>query len=123
MLTAMMVETVQTGNEAAGVAGYRIAGKSGTAEIPGEGGYLKDQTIVSFVGFAPADDPRFVVLIKLDRPDPGISIWATHTAAPVFAQVARRLFDYLGIPPDEIRLGVERLAQIEAENTRLLGQE
>jgi cell division protein FtsI/penicillin-binding protein 2 len=119
-LVAMMVETVRTGNEAAGVAGYRIAGKSGTAQIPGEGGYLRDQTIVSFVGFAPADDPRFVVLVKLDRPDPGISIWATHTAAPVFAQVTRRLFDYLGIPPDEVRLGAARLAEIVAEDERLL---
>jgi cell division protein FtsI (penicillin-binding protein 3) len=120
-LTEMMVQTVRTGNEAAGVAGYRIAGKSGTAQIPGEGGYLKDATIVSFVGFAPADDPRFVILVKLDRPDPNISLWATHTAAPVFGQVARRLFDYLGIPPDEIRLGPERLAEIEAESARLLG--
>src|SRR5690606_37851546 len=58
-LTAMMVETVKTGNQAAGVAGYHIAGKSGTAQIPGDGGYLEDQTIVSFVGFAPADDPQF----------------------------------------------------------------
>jgi cell division protein FtsI/penicillin-binding protein 2 len=122
-LTAMMVETVRTGNEAAGVAGYRIAGKSGTAEIPGEDGYLKDQTIVSFVGFAPADHPRFLILVKLDRPDSNISIWATHTAAPVFAQVARRLFDYLSIPPDEIRLGAESVARIEAESKQLLGQE
>jgi cell division protein FtsI (penicillin-binding protein 3) len=121
MLVEMMVQTVRTGNEAAGVAGYRIAGKSGTAQIPGEGGYLKDATIVSFVGFAPADDPQFVVLVKLDRPDPNISLWATHTAAPVFGQVARRLFDYLGIPPDEIRLGPERLAEIEAESAKLLG--
>jgi cell division protein FtsI (penicillin-binding protein 3) len=120
-LTAMMVQTVRTGNEAAGVAGYRIAGKSGTAQIPGPGGYLADQTIVSFVGFAPADDPQLVILVKLDRPDPNISIWATHTAAPVFAQVARRLFDYLSIPPDEIRLGQARVAQLEAEMAELLG--
>jgi cell division protein FtsI (penicillin-binding protein 3) len=122
-LTAMMVQTVRTGNEAAGVAGYRIAGKSGTAQIPGEGGYLQDQTIVSFVGFAPADDPQVVILVKLDRPDPNISLWATHTAAPVFGQVVRRLFDHLGIPPDEIRLGAERLAELEAEHAELLGYE
>jgi cell division protein FtsI/penicillin-binding protein 2 len=122
VLTEMMVETVRTGNEAAGIAGYRIAGKSGTAQIPGEGGYLQDATIVSFIGFAPADEPRFVVLIKLDQPDPGISIWATHTAAPVFAQVTRRLFDHLNIPPDTIRLGPERLAEIEAESTRMLAE-
>lgn len=119
-LRQMMLETIRTGNQAAGVAGYRIGGKSGTAEIPGEGGYLKGQTIASFIGFAPVDDPQFVILVKIDRPDPGISIWATHTAAPVFAQVARRLFDHLDIPPDEIRLGPERLAELDAETFRIL---
>ena len=55
-------------------------------------------------GYAPADDPQVVFLVKLARPDPNISPWADYTAAPVFAQVARRLFDYYNIPPDEIRL-------------------
>jgi cell division protein FtsI/penicillin-binding protein 2 len=104
-LTAMMVDTVRTGNVAASVAGYTIAGKSGTAQIPSKDGYEKDATITSFVGFAPADDPKIVILVKLDRPDPTISEWATHTAAPVFAQVARRLFTHLNIPPDAVRLG------------------
>lgn len=104
-LTEMMVETVETGNRAAGVAGYRIAGKSGTAQIPTKDGYEKDATIHSFIGFAPADDPRVVILVKIDRPDPNMAQSATHTAAPIFAQVARRLFDYLDIPPDAVRLG------------------
>lgn len=104
-LTEMMVETVETGNRAAGVAGYRIAGKSGTAQIPTKDGYEPDATIHSFIGFAPADAPQVVILVKIDRPDPNLAQSATHTAAPVFAQVARRLFDYLGIPPDEVRLG------------------
>jgi cell division protein FtsI/penicillin-binding protein 2 len=102
-LTEMMVETVDTGNSAARVPGYRIAGKSGTAQIPTLAGYLKDATIVTFVGFAPADAPEFVLLVKLDQPDPAISTWAAYTAAPVFSQVSRRLFDYLSIAPDEIR--------------------
>lgn len=102
-LTEMMIEVVDTGNSAARVPGYRIAGKSGTAQIPDESGYLKDATIVTFVGFAPADDPKFVLLVKLDQPDPAISQWAAYTAAPVFAQIARRLFDHLNIPPDDIR--------------------
>jgi len=104
VLTDILVDVVDQGNVAAGVAGYAIAGKSGTAQIPTEEGYTEDETIVTFVGYAPADDPQFVVLVKLDRPDPNISPWADYTAAPVFAQVARRLFDYYNIPPDEIRL-------------------
>lgn len=104
-LSRILVDVVDQGNTAAGVAGYAIAGKSGTAQIPTEEGYTEDETIVTFVGYAPADAPRFVVLVKMDRPDPSISPWADYTAAPVFAQVARRLFDYYDIPPDEIRLG------------------
>jgi len=104
-LTDILIDVVDEGNIAAGVAGYDIAGKSGTAQIPTEEGYTEDETIVTFIGYAPADDPQFIVLVKLDRPDPNISPWANYTAAPVFAQVARRLFDYYNIPPDKIRRG------------------
>ncbi len=103
-LTKILIDVVDEGNVAAGVAGYKIAGKSGTAQIPTEQGYTEDETIVTFIGYAPADDPQFIVLVKLDRPDPNISPWANYTAAPVFALVARRLFDYYNIPPDAVRL-------------------
>lgn len=116
-LTEMMVETVDTGNSAARVPGYRIAGKSGTAQIPTLAGYLKDATIVTFVGFAPADDPKFVLLVKLDQPDPAISTWAAYTAAPVFSLVSRRLFDHLGIAPDDIRAQAMGVPVTNAETT------
>ena len=103
-LTEMMVQVVEVGNREARVPGYRIAGKSGTAQIPIKGGYSEDETIVSFVGFAPAEDPAFVILVKLDRPDPDISPWAAYTAAPTFSRVARRLLDHLNIPPDGTQL-------------------
>jgi len=104
-MTEMMVYTVEYGNTRAKVPGYSVAGKSGTAEIPSPEGYLEDETIVSFVGFVPADDPQFVMLVKMDRPDPKISPWATYTAAPVFGRVATRLLEHLNIPPDSVRLG------------------
>jgi cell division protein FtsI/penicillin-binding protein 2 len=103
-LTEMMVNVVDTGAPAARVKGYRIAGKTGTAQIPTKDGYTEDETIVSFVGFAPADDPQFVMLIKLDRPDPNISPWASYTAAPAFAQTAARLLEHMNVPSDEFRL-------------------
>jgi cell division protein FtsI/penicillin-binding protein 2 len=103
-LTEMMVQVVNIGNSAANVSGYRIAGKSGTAQIPTAGGYLENEVIASFIGFAPADDPQFVMLVKLDRPNPNITQWANFNAAPLFAQVARRLLDHLNIPPDNIRM-------------------
>ncbi len=97
-----MIQVVETSSVKAGVTGYQIAGKSGTAQIPLEdgSGYEKDYTIVSFVGFAPAHNPRFVLLVKMDRPDPTINQWASHTAAPVFSRIAQRLLDYMNIPPD-----------------------
>ncbi len=87
------------------VEGYRIAGKTGTAQTPVVGGYDPNLTIASFIGFAPVEDPKFVVLVKLDKPT--TSPWGTSTAAPTFANVARILFTQLEIPPDEVRLAME----------------
>ena len=104
-LTQMMIYVVDHGNSAANVSGYKIAGKSGTAQIPTKGGYLENEVIASFIGFAPADDPKFVMLVKLDRPDPNVTQWANFNAAPIFAQVTRRVLDHMNIPPDDVRLG------------------
>ena len=101
IVTEMMVEVVDRGTTMAQVKGYRIAGKTGTAQTPIVGGYDPHLTIASFIGFAPADDPQFVVLVKLDKPT--TSPWGATTAAPTFANVARILFTQLEIPPDEIR--------------------
>jgi cell division protein FtsI/penicillin-binding protein 2 len=96
-LTEMMVDAVERGAPLARVEGYRIAGKTGTAQTPIVGGYDPSLTIASFVGFAPADDPQFVALVKLDKPT--VSPWGSETAAPAFANVARILFAQLAIPP------------------------
>jgi cell division protein FtsI/penicillin-binding protein 2 len=101
-LTQMLVEAAEHEAKDALVPGYRIAGKTGTAEVPTATGYHAKDTKVSFVGYAPADDPQFVMLVKLDRPR--TSQWAAHTAVPVFGAIAERLFAYLRIPPDEMRL-------------------
>jgi cell division protein FtsI/penicillin-binding protein 2 len=101
-LTSMLVKAVELQDSEARVHGYHIAGKTGTAQIPTAFGYDPKDTIVSFVGYAPADDPRFIVLIKLDKPK--VARWAGQTAAPAFRAIAERLFAYMQIPPDEIRL-------------------
>lgn len=85
----------------AAVPGYRLAGKTGTAQIPVPGGYDPSRTIASFVGWGPVDDPRFVVLVKLDRPR--TSIWGSDTAAPTFGSLVRRLVVLMDIPPDDVR--------------------
>ena len=100
-LTKMMVDTYNSASDME-IPGYAIAGKSGTAEIPLASGYSDQWTITSYAGFFPADDPQFVILVKLDRPK--TSRWATQTAAPVFQQIVRNLIQIYAIPPDKVRL-------------------
>ena len=98
IITEMMVAAVDNGEAKwAKPKGYRIAGKTGTAQIPVAGHYDEDKTIASFVGFAPADNPRFVMLVTLR--EPSSSPWGSETAAPLFFTISRDLFTYWGIPP------------------------
>ncbi|MDY6876944.1 MAG: penicillin-binding protein 2 [Chloroflexota bacterium] len=99
-LMEIMVRVVEEGVVQARVEGYRIAGKTGTAEIPIPGGYDKEGTITSFVGFGPVPDPQLVILVKLNRPQ--TSSWASRTAAPAFQRLAARLFVVLDIPPEGV---------------------
>lgn len=98
VLTEMMVSAVDNGEtKRLKPAGFRIAGKTGTAQIPISGHYDAEKTITSFVGFAPVEDPRFVMLVTLREPT--ASPWGSETAAPIFFTIARELFSYLGISP------------------------
>jgi len=98
IVTEMMVSAVDNGEAKwAKPKGYRVAGKTGTAQIPVAGHYDDKKTIASFVGFAPADKPRFVMLVTLR--EPSSSQWGSETAAPLFFTIARDLFTYWGIPP------------------------
>lgn len=99
LVVEIMERTVTEKVNQAQVAGYRVAGKTGTSQIPIPGGYDPRATVASFVGFGPVSDPQVVVLVKLDNPQ--TSTWGADTAAPTFARVASRLFVLLGIPPDD----------------------
>lgn len=99
-VTEMMVRAVDEG-EAKFVKpkGYKVAGKTGTAQIPILGHYDPTKTIASFVGFAPADKPKFVMLVRFTEPTS--SIFGSETAAPTFFAIAKELFLYYGIAPQE----------------------
>ena len=100
VIKKMMVAAVENGEAKwAKVKGYKIAGKTGTAQIPIAGHYDPTKTNATFVGFAPADKPRFTMLVKLT--EPASSPWAAETAAPLFFDIARELFNYYGISPTE----------------------
>ena len=98
-VTLMMVEAAKKGEAKwTHLRGYRVAGKTGTAQIPIAGHYDKEKTIASFVGFAPYDDPKFVMLVTLR--EPSSSPWASETAAPLWYSIAKELFYYFGIQPE-----------------------
>jgi cell division protein FtsI (penicillin-binding protein 3) len=97
-LTGMLEKAIQRELQVR-VPGYRIAGKTGTAQVPIPGGYDDPWTIASFVGWGPVSDPHLIILVKLDRPTS--SPYGSQTAAPVFVRLASRMFVLMGIPPDE----------------------
>jgi len=82
----------------AGIPGYRAAGKTGTAQKAGKGGYLQNRYVSSFVGFAPVEEAAFVLAIVLDEPWP--SYHGGETAAPIFGRIASQALLYLGVRPE-----------------------
>jgi cell division protein FtsI/penicillin-binding protein 2 len=98
-LTQMLALSVAGETRRATIAGYQLAGKTGTAQIPGEKGYDPKWTIASFLGWGPVEDPRFIVLVRLDRPES--SPWGSVVAAPVFQEVVERLVVLLELPPNQ----------------------
>jgi cell division protein FtsI (penicillin-binding protein 3) len=97
---AMLEMAVQPGGTApkAQIAGYRVAGKTGTAHKL-EGGAYANKYVASFVGFAPASDPRLIVAVMIDEPSNG-KHFGGDVAAPVFAQVMAHSLRTLGVAPD-----------------------
>ena len=104
-LTAMLVSVVEVENgfaKRAKIPGYYIAGKTGTAQVSfanlgiNKEGY-SEKTIQTFVGFAPAFDPKFLILIKLDNPK---TKTAEYSAVPIFHDLAEYIIHYWQIPPD-----------------------
>ena len=100
-LRDMLELAVQPGGTAprARVMGYRVAGKTGTAHKEENGGYAQHKYISSFVGLAPASDPRLVIAVMLDEPSAG-QYYGGAVAAPVFSAVMAGALRMLGVPPD-----------------------
>ncbi|MBD3282091.1 MAG: hypothetical protein GF387_00545 [Candidatus Portnoybacteria bacterium] len=98
-LTAMLVSVVENGfGKKAGVSGYAVAGKTGTAQIPEKGGYSKD-TIHIFGGFFPAFNSRFSLLVKIDKPQ--TINFASDSVAPIFGKIAKYILNYYEISPSQ----------------------
>jgi cell division protein FtsI/penicillin-binding protein 2 len=98
-LTAMLVSVVKNGHtQKAGVEGYLVAAKTGTAQVPEKGGY-SEETIHTVAGFFPAFNAKFAMIVKLDKPI-GVR-FAEGTAAPLFGEIAKYILNYYEIPPTE----------------------
>ena len=95
----MMVSAVNKA-ELARISGYEVAGKTGTAQIPDfkKGGY-SGEYIHSYAGFAPASDPRFTILMKIDKPRAPL---AGQTVVPAFRELAQFILNYYNIPADNL---------------------
>ncbi|HFQ91466.1 MAG TPA: penicillin-binding protein 2, partial [Chromatiales bacterium] len=105
------------------VRGYRVAGKTGTVQKTGRGGYSDERYIALFVGMAPASDPRLVMAVVVDEPR-GEEYYGGRVAAPVFSSVMTGALRLLGVPPDDVPgSGLERdggrLAQQDGRDPRV----
>ena len=95
----MLVNVIEGGHaEKAGVEGYYVGGKTGTAQVASNRveGY-GEKTVHSFIGMAPIDDPEFVMLVKLDSPE---RKYAASSAAPLFGNVAEFMLNYYQVPKE-----------------------
>jgi cell division protein FtsI (penicillin-binding protein 3) len=91
------------------VAGYRVAGKTGTVKKATAGGYSSKEYLAVFAGMAPASDPRFVMVVMVDDPSNG-KYYGGQIAAPVFSKVMAGALRLMAVPPDDVPLLQTRLA-------------
>ena len=97
-LAAMLESVVEHGTgQTAAVPGYRVAGKTGTAQRAGANGFDDDRHTAWFAGFLPLPDPRVVIVVAVENPERGF--WASEVAAPAFASIAASAMNRLGVPP------------------------
>jgi len=99
-VSEMLAAAMERNQSLARLDGYRLAGKTGTAQIPENGVYQPDAINASFIGWGPLDDPQFMIYVWLERPE---ADWASYVATPVFHTVAEKLVVLMKIPPDAVR--------------------
>ncbi|MEE1199038.1 MAG: penicillin-binding transpeptidase domain-containing protein, partial [Christensenellales bacterium] len=105
------------GGRNAAVSGYAIGGKTGTAQVYVDGAVSTDTHIGSFLGFAPADDPVFAVLVIVDEADVAVD-FGSQTAAPFARDIFEKTLPYLGIAPQ-----LEEEAPVETEVPDVIGMD
>ena len=108
MLEAVVVDG--TGEEAR-IRGFRVAGKTGTAQRTIDGGFDDEHHVAWFAGFLPLPDPRMVIVVAVENPR--ADFWASTAAAPVFARIAEAAAGHLDLARDNAGLGAIRMARTD----------
>ncbi len=118
MLEDVVHDKKGTGRNAL-IPGYRVAGKTSTAQkAKAERGYHEDQYYASFVGAVPADEPKLVILVSVDNPEGGH--YGNEVAAPTFASLGRRLLAHLGVPREDGSVPAPDMIALAATHAKLL---
>ncbi|HKM01436.1 MAG TPA: penicillin-binding transpeptidase domain-containing protein [Sedimentibacter sp.] len=99
IMLQIMKESAEAGTKQAYRAGYRIGGKSGTAQKVIDGRYIEGKFISSFIGVAPVDNPRAVALVMVDEPDTSIGSYGSIVAGPVSADLLENILKYYDVEP------------------------
>ncbi|MBR6351491.1 MAG: PASTA domain-containing protein [Firmicutes bacterium] len=120
MLKIMEDVVGEGGGGTAKIAGYRIGGKTGTAQKPEGGGYSKTDVYGSFIGIAPIDDPKFAILVVVDSPR-GV-LYGSQTAAPCAREIMKEIFTYMGIEPNYTEEELEAIGKSKVEVPDLTGR-
>ena len=111
--------------KSAGIEGYRIGGKTGTAQISGKGGYIAREYLSSFIGFFPVQEPQYLILIMLEKPQAKYTYlkYGGWTAAPVFKEVAKRIIAYKNLLPSQVgELGDVKIEEAQGEDKTYYGE-
>ncbi len=116
MMLSIMKDSAEAGTKQAYRAGYRIGGKSGTAQKVIDGRYVDGKFISSFIGTAPVDNPRAVVLVMVDEPDQSIGYYGSIVAGPVAADLLENIMKYYDVEPVYTE---EELGKVEAQTVEV----
>lgn len=98
LITGMLISVIENHYKSARIPNYYVAGKTGTAQVAEGGGYSETRTNHTFAGFAPASDPRVVLVVKFGEPQ---RKWAEQTAMPIFREVMKFALNYYAAPKDK----------------------
>ena len=106
-----------TGKKAA-IPGYKVAGKTGTAQIPDpvNGGYYHDRYVASFIGFAPSDNPKITLVVVVEAPKR--MTYGGSVSAPIFKQIAEKVLFHMGISPGKELVGAKIMPDLSGKSVR-----